>query len=156
MPKKDSAHVEHVKTHFQSIWPVHLAAFSRLLRHLRTVFDGDLDLVLILAAISERTPREAWESGVEDLTNILMSEDGRQVQKPINIQSVAAYTGIPRETVRRKIERLVAKGWLRRHPDGTISVTGTAAVELEEATGITITYIAEVLAAYDATTGRSP
>jgi hypothetical protein len=67
VPVRKTAQVDFVKTHFRTIWPVHLSAFSKLLRHLRDAFDGDLDQLLVLAAIAERTPASRWAPEVEDL-----------------------------------------------------------------------------------------
>jgi predicted transcriptional regulator len=124
------------------------------MRHLRIAFGGDLDLLMILMAIAERTPSDAWETDVTDLSQILDAPDVRRPQRPINIQSVSDFTGIPRETVRRKVGRLEKMGWVLRNADGTLSVAPQAAVDLEEATGQTILYLAEVIAAYDASAGR--
>lgn len=37
----------------------------------------------------------------------------------VNASSIAEVTGIPRETVRRKLDRLVDRGWLLRNPDSS-------------------------------------
>lgn len=46
--------------------------------------------------------------------------------KPCNAYSIAAATGLPRETVRRKIVRLVELGWISRHDNGHLFVTRAA------------------------------
>jgi DNA-binding GntR family transcriptional regulator len=39
---------------------------------------------------------------------------------PTNAHSIAQATGIPRQTVRRKVEALVSRGWLIRSENGLI------------------------------------
>lgn len=155
MPAGRSSHKDFVKANFRTIWPVHLTAFFRLLRHLRAEFDGDLDLLLILAAVSERTPARNWQASVENYRDILHSSDTDRRQSPINLQSVADYTGIPRETVRRKIAVLERKGWVSRDGAGNIGVQPKAATDLERATGHSVDYLSEILAAHDAAAGRT-
>jgi len=46
--------------------------------------------------------------------------------RPCNAYSVAAATGLPRETVRRKITRLVELGWLNRRHNGHLYVSSRA------------------------------
>jgi len=46
--------------------------------------------------------------------------------KPCNAYSIAAATGLPRETVRRKIRQLVAKGWVRKAGPDTLFITEIA------------------------------
>ncbi|MFP1632877.1 hypothetical protein ACLB6G_14180 [Zhengella sp. ZM62] len=138
-----------VRKHFGIVWPVHLAAFIRLLTQLRARFDGDLDLLLVLAVIGDRTRPENWSP--ELLTHRQMTHPGddEHLQQPINIQSIADYSGIPRETVRRKVAVLQEKGWIIRDADGRLSVSRTAASDLEDSTGDSIAYLAAMLAAFD-------
>jgi len=68
------------------------------------------------------------------------------------MQSIADYTGIPRETVRRKVKRLEAKAWLSRRTDGSLVVGSRAATDLDRATGYSIDYIAAILDARDTAT----
>lgn len=42
--------------------------------------------------------------------------------KPVTLRDLIAVTGIPRETVRRKLERLAAQGHLRREAGGWVVV----------------------------------
>lgn len=46
--------------------------------------------------------------------------------KPCNAYSIAAATGLPRETVRRKIGRLVELGWISKRANGHLYVTAHA------------------------------
>lgn len=46
--------------------------------------------------------------------------------KPCNAYSIAAATGLPRETVRRKIVRLIELGWIVRRGNGHLFITRAA------------------------------
>lgn len=154
MPHNPRPDTEKVTAHFGEIWPVHLTAFSRLLLQLRRAFDGDLDLLVILAAIAERTPTSSWEKKVDNVQEILRAPGPGPNQRPINVQSLSDYTGVPRETVRRKIAILESRGWVTRKGDGSIAVERKAAIDLESATTHSIEYIASILAAYEAAVAK--
>ena len=89
--------------------------FSSVLIKLRRRFDGDLDQFLIytifmLTELSrERAAAEARAKGAE-----------RVVSRPkgLNTLSLAEITQIPRETVRRKLQALIAAGRVTRGEDG--------------------------------------
>ncbi|MCR9148889.1 MAG: hypothetical protein NXH83_01840 [Rhodobacteraceae bacterium] len=55
---------------------------------------------------------------------------------------------IPRETVRRKVNTLVAKGWVVRRGDGSLAVQKQAAQDLEDATGDTVAYLTVMFQAF--------
>lgn len=42
--------------------------------------------------------------------------------EPCNAFSLAASTGIPRETVRRKIDQLVKRGWVQKDANGLVRI----------------------------------
>lgn len=150
MPRRESEHIAFIRQHFRSIWPVHLAAFTRLLIQLREHFDGDLDLMLVLAVIGDRTRPENWTPELMTYRQLTRREGEAHLQYPINIQSVAAYSGIPRETVRRKIAILEARGWIVRDRNGRLAVARNAAPDLEAATSGTIDYLAALSASFEA------
>jgi DNA-binding GntR family transcriptional regulator len=66
---------------------------------------------------------------------------------PINLQSIADYSGIPRETVRRKLRDLEQLGWIVRRDNGYLVATTRAAQDLAPATEATLTYLAAIIAA---------
>jgi CRP-like cAMP-binding protein len=149
MPTRSSRHRELIRENFQTIWPVHLQGFANLLVHLRETFDGDLDLALVLAVIGSRTRNARWAPALAELGKMTRGTGPDSAQHPINIQSVADYSGIPRETVRRKVASLQDRGWVTRSPDGRLSVTRVAAAELQDATSETIDYLASLLVAFE-------
>jgi predicted transcriptional regulator len=138
-----------IRKNFNKIWPVHLTAFTKLLTQLRQSFDGDLDLMLVLAIIGSRTRPETWQSELVSAHDMTAGEKGTMRQYPINIQSVSDFSGIPRETVRRKVRILQDKGWVIRDSDGRLSVTGLAAKGLANETEDTIAYLGALRHAFD-------
>lgn len=136
---------------FGRVYPVHVAAFSKLLLALRREFDGDLDLLLILAVIGER------HHALEDRENLdaidldsFSTTSPHEIERPtVNVQSVADYTGIPRETVRRKVAALIKRGWVRREEDGDLHPTAKAATDLRTSTEAAYAYIRTLTAATD-------
>lgn len=126
--------------HFGDVWPTHNRGFTELLIACRQLFDGDLDQVLILSAIGERTLTPERARGLTYPEFI----DGRraaELRRRVNTQSIADSTGIPRETVRRKIACLIDRGWIERHDDCTFSVTEKAALDLAPATQVSFDYL---------------
>ena len=128
-----------VEERLTRIWPTHVVCFTRLVVELRKTFDGDLDAMLILAAIGSGTQQANWRD--------VLIEDAKiqGVDNPTNIQSIAFATGIPRENVRRKLQNLQKAGWVTRNDDGNWVPTSRAAEDLKPATLATISYIKAIL-----------
>jgi hypothetical protein len=131
---------------FGRIWPIHTEQFCDLLVTLRRTFGGDLESMLVLAVIGTRTL--AW-GRIDGLSyDEFMARDRDQTElAPINLQSIADYSGIPRETVRRKVQALQRAGWVRKRDDGYLIATGQAAVDLAPATEATLKYLVAIGAA---------
>lgn len=96
----------------------------RKLKRLYSEFDHDMMLPMLLGEIA--------------LYNIGVLENGADPRfdpvgdafigpecalRPCNAYSIAAATGLPRETVRRKIGRLVELGWIERSDNGQLCVS---------------------------------
>lgn len=140
---------------FGRIWPVHVEQFTELLITLRRQFGGDLDRMLVLAIIGSRTLPPRRTEGLR-YGHFLQQQQFDLQPAPLNIQSIAECSGIPRETVRRKVRDLVALGWICKQADGYLIASKTAAVELAPATEATLRYLAAVTSAcVDATTGQT-
>jgi hypothetical protein len=104
----------------------------------RELCGKDLDSFLILLVVIQQANRHAGFAKLdpEDLAA------GRVKEIPsydVNMQSIADFTGIPKETVRRKSNRLIGKGWivrensfLRLTPEGYRAITPAreAAIQL--------------------------
>lgn len=127
----------------------HVAGLTRHLVECRRTFDGDLDLFLVFSIIGERsfTPRNVPESMTEQ--EFRASPVSTVVPAAINLQSIADYSGIPRETVRRKVAALVAKGWVARDGQGLIAVTDRAKDGLGGLTESSVRYLRDLVAALD-------
>lgn len=145
MSRPRQAAVEQIRDEFGQVWPTHLSGFTDLLVQLRAEFGGDLDLMLVLAVIADRTRPGGWTPELFSYRQLTRGDGGKHRQRPINLQSVAEFSGIPRETVRRKILVLEQRGWVERYPDGTLAIGRSAATDLEAATTYSIIYLAALL-----------
>lgn len=74
--------------------------------------------------------------------NATSVEDVRSVE--INIQSISDFSGIPRETVRRKLAALVDRQWVIRDERGSITATDKAKDDLEALTMSSLTYLSRM------------
>jgi DNA-binding MarR family transcriptional regulator len=128
----------------------HVEALTRHLIACRHVCDGDLDLFLVLTIIGERTftARNAPE-GMSH-AEFLQGTVADLQPAAINLQSIADYSGIPRETVRRKVETLIGKGWVRRDSRRFVTVTDKAKDNLGVLTESGVRYLREMESAFQA------
>jgi DNA-binding MarR family transcriptional regulator len=134
---------------FGTVYPVHVEAFVRLMTTLRRAFDGDLDLMLILAVIGERKLARRVAPDAVTLERFGATDIAEPDSVAANPHSIAAFTGIPRETVRRKVATLIERGWVERDGNGDLRPTRRAAVELAEGTEATMRYLRAVIDAAD-------
>lgn len=96
----------------------------RSLRRLFEEFERDILLPLLLGEIALHNIGALENSGE---ANVGIERDRfAAVMRPCNAYSIAAATGLPRETVRRKIVRLVELGWITRHGNGHLFLTPRA------------------------------
>jgi response regulator of citrate/malate metabolism len=79
-------------------------------------FEGDLVAALVMATVANRNMQRYYEDmarkSAEGLDKLVDSGDHLAHLRHCNAHSVASATGIPRETVRRKVNWLKQKGWL--------------------------------------------
>ena len=73
----------------------------------------DLDTLLVLLVIVQRANRHPDFARL-DPTDLAEGRIGQIPTLAVNLQSIAESTGIPRETVRRKVNELVRMGWVSR------------------------------------------
>jgi hypothetical protein len=130
--------------HFGDIWFVHHSGFTTVLSLCRKHFDGDLDHLLIMCVIAGRTLSANRVRGVS-YEEFLEGRRGGRQGSGTNVHSIADSTGIPRETVRRKVERLIERGWVERKENRHLVVTDKAAAELRPITEATFDYIADLV-----------
>ncbi|MDT0576160.1 hypothetical protein RM533_08160 [Croceicoccus sp. F390] len=120
-----------------SFGKLHAKQVEALIRHLidcRRVFDGDLDLFLVLTIVGERTFQARSAPEDMDMHDFAAGSVSNLCPAAINLQSIADFSGIPRETVRRKIETLIEKGWVARDARKYITATDKAKENLVELT----------------------
>jgi hypothetical protein len=97
------------------------------LRRAYRLFDGDLTLFLVFGEIAHYNMSRALQAlnlrEAPDSPRWKAPMRGLQAQKitPCNALSISEATGIPRETVRRKVKELEKRGWLVR--EGARSLT---------------------------------
>lgn len=79
------------------------------------IFDGDLILPIILGVIAHYTISIIAKKFGYNADEVLhyMKNGDYSLLLPCNANSISEYTGIPRETVRRKLKKLKDKGWIR-------------------------------------------
>ncbi len=130
---------EKITSHFGHIFPTHIEALCELLIVLRQQFFGDLDLMLILAIISSRALPARLASSMT-YAEFISDDSKDRADQPINIQSIAECSGIPRETVRRKVHKLEELGFIERDPSGMLKITDKAAQQLKPATEASLHY----------------
>ena len=101
---------------FLEEYPRYQYAFVEfLVAHLTDIaraFDGDLQQPLILAVIGQvrlEARKRAYDAGAPMPSSEELS---------ITASRLADVTGIPRETVRRKLSLLEARGWIAKRTDG--------------------------------------
>ncbi|MFM1981861.1 MAG: hypothetical protein RJB22_580 [Pseudomonadota bacterium] len=141
--------------HFGRIHAEAVAALSQHLITCRRHFDGDLDLLLVLMIVGERTfaPKNAGDISFRDWAHT----DVRSVKpEAINLQSIADYSGIPRETVRRKLDILARRGWIERDGRKFITVTEKAREDLADLTHSNLRYLIKIQNALADALGASP
>ena len=131
---------EKVTNHFGHIFPTHVEALCELLIALRQQFFGDLDLMLILAIIGSRA-LPARQTSNMTYAEFISDNNKKRADQPINIQSIAECSGIPRETVRRKVNKLEDLGFIERDSNGMLKVTDKAIHQLKPATEASLHYL---------------
>ncbi len=100
-----------------------------LLRHLNLLyqaFDGDLLMPIVLGEIAHHNVVRFY-SGKGDCMAV-RDRVGPEYEplknlEPSNAFSISEATGIPRETVRRKIDKLIQRGWLVKNARGEVTIS---------------------------------
>jgi hypothetical protein len=142
---------EYIRANFGAIWPRHVETLTRFLIQCRQHFGGDLDMFLVLAVIGDRSFAASKASA--DLTYGDLLDVNRTPTEPeaLNVLSIAQFSGIPRETVRRKVNQLMEKGWVERDAKGYVRATRKAAHDLHPLTEISFDYLARMARVFSTT-----
>ncbi len=89
-------------------------------------FEGDLAAALVMATIANRNVQRYYEDvagkSPEGLDKLVESGSHLSHLRHCNAYSVSSATGIPRETVRRKVKWLAAKGWITVGTRGELTI----------------------------------
>ena len=99
-------------------------------------FQGDLIAAIVLGTVAQHNLQRYYDEIARDSPQGLdhLVEAGRHLDhmRPCNALSVSSATGIPRETVRRKVHWLVARGWLTVGERGQLLVAPGTRKEFAE------------------------
>jgi hypothetical protein len=112
------------------------------LTRMHEAFDGDLVAALVLATIANRNMERYYEDvarrSAEGLDRLVEQRAHVGQLRHSNAHSVASATGIPRETVRRKVKWLVERGWIRVGERGELSIAEGIAQQFAQFNGETV------------------
>lgn len=126
---KECLHVTHAEIKDltrRSELPVTLAMLDlqvSVLRRAHELVGNDLAAALIVCELAQRS----WAPGVIATTNRDLVSNKPAVRFT-SVNSLATVTGIPRETVRRRIADLVDKGWVIRDGRGSVAISARGAL----------------------------
>lgn len=104
--------------------------FLRYLSDIYEAFGGDLAMAIVLGEISHHntiryfSPQKPSNKALRAIQNEPACWTGMQ---GCNAYSLSCATGIPRETVRRKIAELKRRGWVEEMPKRSLRITKTCA-----------------------------
>ena len=95
--------------------------FLRYLGRMHGKFAGDFVLAIVLGEIAHHNICHFYSRGKPHTPKKVKGLPSHQVWddlEPCNAFSLSAATGIPRETIRRKISILMKRGWVQKHLTG--------------------------------------
>ena len=105
-----------------------IAPLLDLLQVGREICDGDLDKLFIVLVVAMRTAEDRRILDL-DLDDVLSGAVDIYPSLSTNVRSIADSTGIPKESVRRKVAALVEAGWILREGN-SLSLTPHASRRL--------------------------
>ena len=96
---------------------------DHLLRSGRLLTGNDYEALVIFAVLAHQNVAHLMPPG--SMPSAILNEKGRlgsdpQRLRPLLLRDIAQITGIPRETARRKLERLATDRYVRRTPHGWV------------------------------------
>ncbi len=103
-------------------------------------FGGDMLLTLVLGEIATRNLGQFFSRGEPELPESALNDPElqRRLLRPCNALSIANATGIPRETVRRRVKTLCELGFIEQDERGHLYVTQKAADHFQRLTRSTL------------------
>lgn len=94
-----------------------------LIGFMRIAFGEDLESALIMICVSDATMQKYMPGASPDSEVMLKQTLDESVRGSISRRMIADKTGLPRETVRRKVAQLVARNFLYVDSNGAIRAT---------------------------------
>lgn len=119
---------------FAFIWPDWLMLMIARTRKLNEVFGNPSDAIIIqvvcwhhllVTAIETDKQTKTFESAFAAWHDGLSEDSAEPKDKRLTITAISLSTALPFETVRRRIKRLCATGWLRIGEDGGVHYAPT-------------------------------
>ena len=99
----------------------------RYLVRLYSAFDGDLLLPIVLGEVGlYNVGGFGFDENALAALRCYGDAFDRLPLRPCNAFSISSSTGIPRETVRRKVSHLIQNGFIDRDPKGGLTITAKA------------------------------
>lgn len=107
-----------------------------MMRETYREFGGDMLLTVVLGEIATRNLGQFFGRGEPRLPEAVLNDPllQRKLLRPCNALSVSNATGIPRETVRRRVKRLCELGLVDEDERGQLYVTQKAADRFQRLT----------------------
>lgn len=107
---------------------------DHMLRVGRQLTDGDFEAMVIWGVLAHQNvahllPPGSFPSDVLDVRGRISSSEG---MRPLRLRDVVQITGIPKETARRKLERLAAERWIDRVAEGWVASRERTEPDLRE------------------------
>ncbi len=134
----------YIKANFGVIWPAHVENLTQFLIECRRHFGGDLDRFLVLCVIGDRTLSQRKASPDLKYEDLLDPSWVPNEPEALNSRSIADFSGIPRETVRRRVEELIELGWVERDEKGYLKAMPKAAKNLAPLTEASFLYLSRM------------
>ena len=118
---------------------------DHMLRVSRLLTNGDFEVMVIWGVLAHQNIAHLMPPGT--VPAAVLTEKGRLRDestelKPLKLRDLALITGIPRETVRRKLEQLALNRFARRVQGGWVLSTERAEPELRDFTRDTVVRLA--------------
>lgn len=102
-----------LRRHYAYLAKDFLAPLIEVLNVGRATAHGDLDRLLIVLVVAMRTAEDKRVLDLE-LEDVLSGAVEAYPSLTTNVRSIADSTGIPKESVRRKVAALIEEGWIHR------------------------------------------
>ena len=110
---------------------LHLSHFLvGYLNEIYKAFDGDIAMAIVLGEISHHNTAPFFSPDKQFNAPVRVLEEDPEAWKTMtgcNAYSISCATGIPRETVRRKIATMLKRGWLVNIPKQGLRITEACA-----------------------------